>query len=135
MELTGFDAESGKIVNPNGAIALVDQLDTVTASWSFSSLLSHWNRKHNQACYVPSQHATEPEFRYRYADRLLLGQGTDFILYLKQMFEGNIYYDPGIKMEEASSAKPKIKRRSQFRIKSGNLQTLYKKSEIVLLVE
>jgi len=133
MELIGFDPVSGKITNPNGVIALIDLLDNITASWSFSSLLSHWNRKHHQACYVPSQHINNPDLQYRYAERLLLGEGTDFIFYLKQMHEGNVYYDPGIKMEQASSAHPIIKRRSQFRIKSGNLQTLYKNSELVLL--
>lgn len=43
---------------------------------------------------------------------------------------GNIYYDPGIKMEDAST-KPKIKKRSQFRIKSQHLASLYKINEIV----
>ena len=133
MEIIGFDAESSKITNPNGVIALVDLQDNVTASWSFSSLLSHWNRKHHQACYVASQHTNNPGLQYRYSGKLLLGEGTDFILYLKQMHEGNVYYDPGIKMEQASSFRPVIKRRSQFRIKSGNLQTLYKNSELVLL--
>jgi len=42
---------------------------------------------------------------------------------------GNIYYDPGIKMENMSK-KPTIKRRSQFRIKSNNLTHLYKENEI-----
>jgi len=49
------------------------------------------------------------------------------------MAAGNIYYDPGIKMEQAST-KPVIKRRSQFRIKSGNLPQLYKKSETINLL-
>jgi hypothetical protein len=46
------------------------------------------------------------------------------------MASGNIYYDPGIKMENAS-AKPKIKKRSQFRIKSQNLPYLYKLNEVL----
>tara|TARA_B100000575_G_scaffold251680_1_gene219201 strand:- start:33 stop:185 length:153 start_codon:yes stop_codon:yes gene_type:complete len=43
---------------------------------------------------------------------------------------GNVYYDPGVKLENIS-AKPKIKKRSQFRIQSGFLPNLYKKSEII----
>lgn len=133
LELTGFNPESGKIIKPNGEIALIDLLGNVTASWSFSSLLTHWNRKHHQACFVPSQSTKNPDLNYRYSHQLLLGEGTDFILFLKQMHEGNVYYDPGIKMEQASSSRPAIKRRSQFRIKSGNLPALYENSEVVVL--
>ena len=35
MKLIGFDQESGKIRNTNGRIALIDQEDNETASWSF----------------------------------------------------------------------------------------------------
>ena len=47
---------------------------------------------------------------------------------------GNIYYDPGIKLENRST-KPKIKKRSQFRIKSRFLPNLYKMNEIVNVIE
>ena len=49
------------------------------------------------------------------------------------MVIGNIYYDPGIKLELAidGNRKQSIKRRSQFRIKSGNLTNLYKKNEVI----
>jgi hypothetical protein len=46
------------------------------------------------------------------------------------MAKGHIYYDPGIKMENVST-KPKIKKRSQFRIKSEHLPKLYKVNEVV----
>jgi hypothetical protein len=48
------------------------------------------------------------------------------------MAVGNIYYDPGIKMENVST-KPKIKKRSQFRMKSQFLGELYKLNEIKTL--
>src|SRR5690554_6774460 len=70
--------------------------------------------------------------KYKYGNKIILGKGTDFQLFLKQMAVGNIYYDPGIKMENVST-KPKIKRRSQFRIKSGFLNELYKDNEIIIL--
>jgi len=130
LRLIGFDEESGKIRSTNGRIALVDINDKETASWSFASMLLHWNRKHNQACYVPSLSETTNERQYKYGNNIILGTGTDFQLFLSQMANGNIYYDPGIKMENAST-KPKIKKRSQFRIKSQHLPNLYKKNEIV----
>lgn len=130
MKLIGFDVESGKIRSTNGRIALVDKHDNETASWSFSSLLLHWNRKHNQACYVPSLSETEDARQYKYGNKIILGTGTDFQLFLGQMANGNIYYDPGIKMENVST-KPKIKKRSQFRIKSQYLSNLYKSNEIL----
>jgi hypothetical protein len=63
----------------------------------------------------------------------MLGNETDFSLFLNQVSIGNIYYDPGIKLELAieGGRKQNIKRRSQFRIKSGNLTTLYKKNELI----
>ena len=130
IELIGFDSESGKIRNTDGRIALVDKNNNEAASWSFASMLIHWNRKHNLACYVPSLSETGPERKYKYGNKILMGTGTDFQLFLKDMDEGKIYYDPGIKMENASS-KPKIKRRSQFRIKSEFLKTLYKSCELI----
>lgn len=132
MQLIGFDYESGKIRNSNGRIALVDIQGNEASSWSFSSMLLHWNRKHNQACYVPSLSETADERKYKYGNKIILGTGTDFQLFLRQMAIGNIYYDPGIKMENVST-KPKIKKRSQFRIKSKFLGELYKENEIVTL--
>lgn len=130
MKLIGFDIESGKIRNTNGRISLVDINGNETASWSFASMLLHWNRKHNQACYVPSLSETANERQYKYGNNVILGTGTDFQLFLRQMSNGNIYYDPGIKMENASS-KPKIKKRSQFRIKSQYLPYLYQVNEVL----
>lgn len=132
MQLIGFDQESGKIRNSNGRIALVDIDGNEAAAWSFSSMLLHWNRKHNQACYVPSISETTGERKYKYGNKIILGTGTDFQLFLRQMAVGNIYYDPGIKMENVST-KPKIKKRSQFRIKSQFLGELYKDNEVVIL--
>ena len=130
MQLIGYDIESGKIRNTNGRIVLLDKKDNESASWSFSSMLKHWNRKHNQACYVPSLSKINPDRKYRYGNEIMLGTGTDFQLFLSQMAIGNIYYDPGIKLENISN-KPKIKKRSQFRIKSGFLSNLYKQNEII----
>ncbi|MBI6117808.1 MvaI/BcnI family restriction endonuclease [Salegentibacter maritimus] len=130
MKLIGFDQESGKIRNSNGSISLIDQKGNEAASWSFSSMLLHWNRKHDKACYVPSLSDSKKDRKYKYGNNIILGTGTDFQLFLSQMSTGNIYYDPGIKLENMS-VKPKIKKRSQFRIKSRYLPNLYKKNEII----
>jgi hypothetical protein len=130
MELIGFDGTAGKIRSTTGRIALVDEQGNEAAAWSFASMLKHWNRKHNQACYVPSLSRTQTTREYRYGNLITLGVDTDFQLFLQQLFIGNIYYDPGIKMENVST-RPQVKRRSQFRMKSSFLGTLYKKNEVV----
>ena len=101
--------------------------------WSFVHLLQHWMKKHNKACYIPSMISKAEPKKYRYGETVMLGTGTQFELLLKQLAKTSIYYDPGIKMEMASSIRPAIKRRSQFRIKSGDLSSLYLKSEWIKL--
>jgi hypothetical protein len=130
LELIGFDQATNKIRSTDGRIALIDSNCNEAASWSFASLLLHWNRKHNQACYVPSLSETKTARRYMFGSKVIFGTGTDFQLFLAQMATGKIYYDPGIKMENVST-KPKIKRRSQFRIKSQYLPKLYKDNSVV----
>lgn len=132
LVLIGFDRTKGKIKRTDGKIALVDAEGNIAASWSFASLIKHWNKKHNLACYIPSMTQSKSRKQYMYGKDVLLGIGTDFHLFLREMSNQVIYYDPGIKMEFASTS-PQIKRRSQFRIKSGNLQYLYMKNEKIEL--
>lgn len=135
LKLLGYDETSGKIKNSDGCIALIDKEEKVAASWSFSTLLKHWNKKHNQACYVPSVSSTNEERKYKYGDRIILGTGTNFQLFLNLVASGLIYYDPGIKLEGASTATPKSKKRSQFRVSSKYLNQLYKNSEVAPVKE
>lgn len=87
--------------------------------------MNHWNRKHAQAVYIPSISRTSDERReYRYGQFVRLGEGTDFLRFLKAVALGAVYYDPGIKVENIST-NPKQKTRSQFRIKSGSIGQLY----------
>jgi len=130
LKLIGYDQHEGKIRNASGRIALIDKDNNETASWSFSSMLLHWNRKHNQACYVPSLSENTTGRNYKYGNNIILGTGTDFLMFLKEMASGNIYYDPGIKLENMST-KPLIKKRSQFRIVSRNLGNLYNLNETI----
>ena len=141
--IEGFDNELLKIKNTSGFIGLIDSENKIAASWSFVSLLKHWNTKHSNACYVPSLNRKDERLypfskqQYYYGNNLMLGSSTDFSLFLHQVALGNIYYDPGIKLELAIEGQRKqfIKRRSQFRIKSRNLTSLYNHNETVNLDE
>jgi hypothetical protein len=122
--LLGFDREAGKIRDATGGIALMNLNGEEAAIWRYPEIMRHWNRKHAQAVYIPSICNKTPDLMYRYGNLVRLGIGTDFLLYLKAMSAGKIYYDPGIKLEHASTT-PRIKRRSQFRMKSADLSVLY----------
>ena len=130
LMLEGFDEATGRITDMEGGIVLLSRNDEIAALWSFTGIMQHWNRKHAQAAYVPSIFQTPPP-EYAYGPRVLLCERTDFTLFLKAIASGVIYYDPAIKVEGSSSAKPKIKRRSQFRIKHDQLTTMYHQYEVV----
>lgn len=124
LELLGYDTEAGKIVDADGGIALLNDAGDIAASWGYTKLIDHWKRKHNKAVYVPSMCHVDVERQYRFGSKIRLCEGTDFLHVLGGICGNKIYYDPGIKLENASG-KPTIKRRSQFRIKSGDIDDLY----------
>lgn len=132
MNLNGYDAATGKITDIEGGLALLTSTSAVAASWSFKGLMSHWNRKHAQAAYVPSLFRTPPP-EYSYGAHVLLCERTDFLLFLKAFAAGHVYYDPAIKVEGASTAAPAIKRRSQFRVAHADLTQLYERQESAAL--
>ncbi|OAN82393.1 hypothetical protein A8B78_08025 [Jannaschia sp. EhC01] len=133
LRITGFDLATGKIIDVDGSIMLVDRNETVAASWGFKGIMSHWNRKHAKAAYVPSL-MSDPPPNYRYGPVVQMSEGTDVLLLLGGFASGAVYYDPGIKMEKADTDKPTTKRRSQFRVKHSALETLYSRSEVVSLL-
>lgn len=122
MRLDGFDTATGKITDANGAIALVSDAGEVAASWSFRKILEHRSHKHAKAVYVPSQRRTEPNWQYAYGHKVRL---------LRAFASGAMYYDPGIELENASTAQAKSKKRSQFRVASKNIAALYETVETV----
>lgn len=134
MTLTGFDPESGKITDISGGLALVTHDGEDAASWSFSGLMAHWNRKHAQAAYLPSMSRTPPP-EYCYGPQALLCEQTDFILFLKAFAAGRVYYDPALKLEKMASGKQALHRRSQFRIHHSHLTQMYHRHETVSLIE
>ena len=131
MQLSGFNTTTGKITDANGEFALVSDAGEVAASWSFKKILEHWSQKHTKAVYVPSQRRLEPQRQYAYGHKVRLAQRTDSLRLLRAFATGAVYYDPGIKLENASSEKPKNKKRSQFRVASKNINVLYESVETV----
>jgi len=125
LAVRGFDASSGKITDVNGGIFLVDDGDADSAGWSFSRLIEHWGRKHAAAAYVPCERSEAGEAAYRYMSPVMLGEGTRFERFLAGLASGAVYYDPGSKVEDAGSTRPRVKARSQFRVGRKNLAQLY----------
>jgi hypothetical protein len=132
IRLLGYDTSKDRIMDANGSVQLINEAGFIAASWGFTGLLKHWTRKHEKAVYVPSECQKQPERKYRYGPKVRLAMRTDFLLFLKAMSEGAIYYDPGIKLE-ASKRGTVVKRRSQFRVSSRNIPRLYETVEIVSL--
>jgi len=132
LALDGYDAATGKITDMTGGIVLKNRECSPAALWRFTGLMEHWNRKHAKAAYVPSLFRSPPP-EYSYGPKVLLCEQTDFSLLLRAVANGTVYYDPAIKVEQASSAAPVIKRRSQFRIKHDELGGMYHRVENVIL--
>lgn len=125
LTLEGYDSSKGKITDFSKGISLLDHEGEAAATWHYKDLLSHWTRKHAKAAYVPSIVRKEPANQYRYGRLVRLAEGTEFRLFLNAVATGAVYYDPGIKIVNVSSAKPQIKKRSQFRIRSAGVPALY----------
>lgn len=124
LAMSGYDPESGSF-SPDGAIQLIDRSDRVAAAWPFAKLLDHWKLKHARAAFVPAQCRRGDAREYRFGGTVAVGEGAEFRRLLEAFYAGSVYYDPGIKIEDASSAKPRLKKRSQFRVMSRDLRTLY----------
>lgn len=123
LNLTGYDLR-GKILDiQHGGIVLTSSDGERAAFWSFLSLMEHWSHKHAKAVYVPSMRRDSPR-EYQYGPRVFLGHGTDFKLLLDAIVQKDVYYDPAVKIENASIS-PQVKRRSQFRIRQDTLGKLY----------
>lgn len=132
LAVSGFNAETRKIEDMDGVLYLSDREDQIAASWSFRGMLAHWNRKHARAAYVPSLKRSPPP-EYSYGPKVELFEGTDFLLFLSAVANGDVYYDPAVKMEKVNTAHPALKRRSQFRVRHDRLHGLYVAGEVVVL--
>lgn len=136
LVLMGYNKLANEITDASGCIALIDSKDEIASSWSFSKVMGHWKRKHARSSYIPSVSIKRPDktICYSYCNNIRLFEGTTFTKLLQAFSHQHVYYDPGIKLENASS-KPALKRRSQFRIKSRLLDNLYDSCENVDVME
>lgn len=128
LRLVGFDPDKSEIADAQGAVALFDDAGNTAARWSFAKLMDRWKRKHSQAVYVPCIRKSNDQsggYEYRYGKDIELGSGTNLELILGCMHSGSVCYDPGIKLEDAFSQAPKLKRRNQFRATHRKLEELY----------
>ena len=132
--LEGYDHEKKKISNVDGGIILENDQGEIAAKWHFSKLIEMWNKKHAQTAYIPCEKNKEHNSLYRYGYVVALGEGTNFDKFLFSLINGDIYYDPGIKLENISSQTPKSKKRSQIRIKAKDIPYLYEKCEEINLL-
>lgn len=130
MILDGYNPATEKYVS-TGAIRLLDRNGNDALSWSFVKLMDHWKAKHAHAAFVPCQQRRQSSQEYRYGRQILLGEGAEFGRFLRAVYLGAVYYDPGIKLENASTPRPSKKRRSQIRVKSRDVPALYESSRIV----
>ncbi|MBL8713171.1 MAG: MvaI/BcnI restriction endonuclease family protein [Alphaproteobacteria bacterium] len=131
LHMPGYDVVTGKITDADGGLTLVSAEGEQAAIWHYADIMKLWNRKHSKAVYVPSLCETAPSRRYKFGNIVELGTGTDFLKFLNAVAKGKVYYDPGIKLEDASAIKARTKRRSQFRIKPSELKSLYNQFETV----
>jgi MvaI/BcnI restriction endonuclease family len=125
LTLEGYDTAKRKITDFSQGISLIGTKGETAATWHYKDLLSHWTRKHALAAYVPSISRKDPVNQYQYGSIVRLAEGTEFSMFLNGVATGAVYYDPGIKIVDASSAHPVIKKRSQFRIRSASIPLLY----------
>lgn len=128
----GFDKTKSVISDFDGTISLLTDGDEVAASWAFKDLLSHWTTKHARTAYIPSLNRGPPP-EYKFGAKISLYEEPDFIYFLRAVASGKIYYDPAIKLENASTENAKVKSRSQFRVTHKYLNELYREETIVML--
>lgn len=129
LTLRGFNPTRNMIEDVSGAVELLTDTGNCAAAWTFGELMIGWNKKHAQAAYVHYESEKEKASAYRYYSPVLLGEGTDFNRYLAALHAGQVIFDPGSKVMNASTAKSSVKARSQFRMTVNNLASLYHKFE------
>jgi MvaI/BcnI restriction endonuclease family len=133
LNIDGFNPSTVKIVNLDGGITLTSPDGEISAMWTFKRLIEQWGKKHAAAAYIPYSKSEGLPRSYKYNSPILLGEGTEFEMFLRSLNDGLVIYDPAPKLESASTGKPRSKARSQFRIGVKNLNSLYRTLEAVEL--
>jgi hypothetical protein len=134
LGLTGYDRnlKGGTITDDSGAVVVYGPADEILMSWSFRHLMLMWNRKHEKAAFVPYNLRREPHRQYHYGNRIAICRNSDFLYFLREVADGNVIFDPGLKVEGLPS-KPKAKVRCPMRISVENTPKLYHQAKIVTL--
>jgi hypothetical protein len=128
LTIKGYDKTRMVISDVEGGLYLLGNHKEPVAIWSFSSLITHWSRKHSHACYVKyDAESKNGKNGYIYHSPVHLGEKTDLPLFLESMQNGLVVYDPATKVVQNSNGNTSVKARSQFRINFNNLGTLYEK--------
>lgn len=120
--LIGFDLDEGTIAGFDGRLTLTDDDGFQAAAWDFPSLMEKWIGKHSKAAFVPYLSKPVPHQQYAFGHTILLGEGTDFFLFLRELAAGHVAYDPGIWVENGRLGKA----RSQFRVAARYVPNLYR---------
>lgn len=120
-KLQGFDLAQDTIIAFGGRLVLVNDAGLEAAEWDFASLMAKWTHKHAKAAFVPYMARTTPRKEYAYGHTIKLGEGTDFLLFLRQLALGHVAYDPGIWTEGGKLGRA----RSQFRVAARYVPELY----------
>lgn len=124
LTVDGYDRASDTVTDPDRCgISLRTDNGHIIARWDYAGLLTHWQKKHENAVYVPMTKDISP-LRYSYGPVVRLGEKTSIRHFLRAISDGVIVYDPAPKLENASTA-PRTKERHQFRIASRDIDKLY----------
>jgi hypothetical protein len=125
LRFEGYDKSSGQISDPDGGLMLRDSAGNLAAGWSFSKMIEIWKRKHANTCFV--SYKRHPDINaYSYGPNILLATGTDLASYLNALANSIIYYDPGTNIKYVKKRQTWVpKKRNQFRVKEGDINTLY----------
>ena len=124
LALNGFQSE--KAFDANGSVALIDTNHEVAAEWPFPKLMEHWKLKHAAACFVPSlSRDTDTGREYLYGRGIMLAGGASFGKLLRSIDGGGVYLDPALKLIVKPDGTATRKKRSQFRTRFRELESLY----------
>ena len=131
--MEGYDSEQQEILDPDGGLYLRDASGIDAAGWSFSKLLNHWKRKHANTCFLSYDAVNQHGLRYyQYGPKATLATGADLRKFLGSLDKGTLYYDPGNNLKLIKSDW-KAKRRNQFRVAWGKIDSLHSEIEHVNL--
>lgn len=132
--LVGFDATTETITDDGYLYFRDPQLDLDLGRWSFAKLLTHWQKKHAKAVFVPCVTARgKKPSEYSYGTKIHVGEGTSFRHFLAAISNGSVVLDPGLNTQTTDAIKWQAHTRYQFRAsltQAGNLYQSFEKVDL-----